>query len=73
MHTVHIYLEDRLAPLTLNVLKRTLEAHPHVRDVGLHRERPHDLWVEYDAHRLRPMDLLNNLREKGLHPDLTFC
>ncbi len=71
MHTVNIYFDDNLSTREMVKLKRDIEALPYIVDVEHPRHDAHNLTVEYETHPGMPEMLLEELRSRGLHPDIT--
>lgn len=71
MNTITVYIDESLNNQEMSKLKNEIMAMPHVLDVENPRHDTHDLTIDYEPHAGLPSDLLNRLRSKGLHPDIT--
>lgn len=71
MNTVTVYIDENLSTRERIKLKHDIMEMPYINDVELARNDSHDLMVEYEAHAGMPANVLNMLRSKGLHPDIT--
>jgi len=70
MHTIQVYIDESLGERELAELRKTLLAMPHVEHVAVHVDMPHDLLVEYEEHHVAPMDIVETLHQRGMHPDV---
>jgi len=70
MHSIQVYIDEKLDPKSLNELKQQMQSLPHVTNVEVNISQPHDLMVEYEAHYNIPMLVMDKLHHKGLHPDI---
>lgn len=73
MHTVHIHIDEMLGQAQLENLEQALMHRPYVAGVAYSNKSPHDLLVDYDAHHIHPIDILQNIAYAGLHTDVTYC
>ncbi len=73
MHCVHIHIHETLNPEALATVRAELMAVRGVDDVELSLREPHDLLVEYDPRRAHPMEFMDRLERRGIHPDVTAC
>jgi len=73
MNTVCIYIDENLSHTNLETLKNDLLNVPHVINVEMKDDKPHDVAVEFEPHHNIPMTLLTTLENKGLHPDIFSC
>ena len=70
MNTVRIYIDEYLNASRQQGLKRVLQDIPHVQDVELSEQDPHEIVVDYDAEQNLPVRLIEVLRQQGYHPDI---
>lgn len=70
MHTIQVYIDETLDAQGLAELRNSLLAMPHVEHVALNAGAPHDMLVEYEEHHVQPMDIVNTLQQRGVHPDV---
>lgn len=71
MNSITVYIDETLSARDIVELKREIEALPHVIDVEHPREDQHNLTIDYEGHANMPTVLLEKLRSRGLHPDIT--
>lgn len=71
MNSITVYINESLSTREIVKLKHEILAIPHVIDVEHPRHAPHDLTIDYEAHDSLPGLVLEKLRSKGLHPDIT--
>lgn len=71
MHSVHLYIHETLESGQLGKVKELITHIPHVVDVGLSNNAPHDVFVDFEEHQPDiPMQILKALEKEGLHPDI---
>lgn len=70
MNTISIYIDEEVNSWERVELCETLCDEPHVANVELHAETPHDLLVEFEERHNIPMHTLDILRSQGLHADI---
>ncbi|MDH5183968.1 MAG: hypothetical protein OEX12_08780 [Gammaproteobacteria bacterium] len=70
MNMVQLYIDEELDTLNLEQVKNQLLSMPHVTDVELNFSNHHDMVVEYEAMGGMPMNIIDNLRQSGLHADI---
>lgn len=70
MHAIQVYIDDNLDSKSLNELKAQMQALPHVTNVEINANAPHDMLVEYEEHFNIPMLVMDKLHHRGLHPDI---
>ena len=70
MHSIQVYIDEELDETTLGKLRDMMQQLPHVTNVEIHEENPHDLLVEYEEHFNIPMLVMDKLHHQGLHPDI---
>jgi len=70
MHTIQVYINEKLNLSSLNELKKLIMSLPHVTNVEVNTRVPHDLFVEFEANYNVPMLVIDQLHHKGLHPDI---
>jgi len=73
MSTVHIFITEHLDSGRVRDLRADLMAMRNVSDVELADGAPHDLLVEYEAHTVSPMAIVQRLARHGVHSDITAC
>lgn len=71
MNSITVYINESLSTREILKIKHEILAIPHVIDVEHPRHNPHDLTIDYEAHSSLPGLVLEKLRSKGLHPDIT--
>lgn len=71
MNCINVYIGESLSTREIVKLKHELLALPHVVDVEHPRKDQHNLTIEYEEHENMPTMLLEELRSRGLHPDIT--
>lgn len=71
MNSITIYIDESLSTREIIKLKREILAIPHVKDVEHPRHDQHDLTIDYEAHSSLPGSVIDKIRAKGLHPDIT--
>lgn len=70
MHSIQVYIDEKLDEKSLNELKLLMQGLPHVSNVEINTRQPHDLLVEYEEHYNIPMLVMDKLHHRGLHPDI---
>lgn len=70
MHSIQVYIDEKLDTKSLNELKTLMQGLPHVTNVEINIDNPHDMLVEYEEHYNIPMLVMDKLHHKGLHPDI---
>lgn len=70
MHSIQVYIDEKLDAHSLNELKILMQQLPHVTNVEVNSKQPHDLFVEYEENFNIPMLVIDKLHHKGLHPDI---
>jgi cell division protein FtsX len=70
MHSIQVYIDEKLDSKSLNELKTLMQGLPHVTNVEINTAQPHDMLVEYEEHYNIPMLVMDKLHHKGLHPDI---
>ncbi len=70
MHTIQVYIDETLDAKDLAELRNSLLAMPHVKHVAVNADMPHDMLVEYEEHHVMPMDIVDTLHRRGVHPDV---
>lgn len=71
MNSITIYIDETLSAGEFVKLKHDLLSLPHVLDVEHPRHHEHDLTIDYEPNASVPSLVLETLRLKGLHPDIT--
>ena len=70
MHSIQVYLDESLSGNALEEVKTALLTMPFVENVVINENDNHELMVDYDEHQGVPMDILDTISSKGLHPDI---
>ncbi len=70
MNTVRIYIEENLNTQRRGDLVKMIEKLPHVVDVEIGDNEPHEVVIDYEEHHNMPMQLVEVLRQQGYHPDI---
>ncbi len=71
MNSITVYINESLSTREMVKLKHEIKAIPNVIDVEHPRHDGHDLTIDYEPNSNMPADVLNTLRARGLHPDIT--
>lgn len=71
MHSINIYFDENMTTREIIKLKREISEMQHVVDVEHPHHDAHNLTIEYETHPDMPTKLLEELRLRGLHPDVT--
>jgi len=71
MNTITVYLDESLSTREMVKLRHEILEIPHVVGVARPRHDHHDLTIDYEPKNSIPQRLLQWLRTKGLHPDIT--
>lgn len=71
MNSITVYINESLTTREIVKLKHEILAIPHVKDVEHPRHDEHDLTIDYEPHTNLPGLILQTLRSRGLHPDIT--
>jgi len=71
MNSITVYINESLSTREMVKLKHEIKAIPHVIDVEHPRHDGHDLTIDYEAHTDLPGLVLDALKSRGLHPDIT--
>ena len=70
MHAIQIYIDETLDAAALSDLRQSLLDIPHVENVVFNDKDPHDVLVEYEEQHVMPMDIIENMSNRGLHSDI---
>lgn len=70
MHTIQIHLDDTLTKEQLGALKKKLMSIPHIKEVNMSPKEPHDFIVDFEKAHNAPIEIMHELHEQGLHPDI---
>jgi hypothetical protein len=73
MHAINVHIDETVSGTEVDGLCREMKAAPHVRNVEMRPEKPHDMLVEFDEHQDVPMNVLGILKSHGLHADIVGC
>ena len=71
MNSITVYINESLSTREMVKLKHEIKAIPHVVDVEHPRHDEHDLTIDYEPNTNMPGEVLDALRARGLHPDIT--
>ena len=70
MRTIQVHLDDTLTKDQLNALKKTLMSIPHIKEINMSPQDPHDFLVDFEETHNTPMAVISELHHQGLHPDI---
>lgn len=71
MHTIQVHVDETLTRDQLGALKKKLMSIPHILDVSMSDNDPHDFLVDFEeAQKNTPMMVMHELHQEGLHPDI---
>jgi len=70
MHAIQVHIDETLDARSLQEVADSIQSIPHVVQVACDSHAPHELLVEYDEHFVQPMDIMDCLHQRGLHPDV---
>jgi hypothetical protein len=73
MHAISVHIDENVSGNEVNGLRQEMLSAPHVRNVEMRAEQPHDMLVEFDEHHNVPMSVLHILQSHGLHADIVGC
>lgn len=73
MHTINLHIDETMSGNEVDGLCQEMLSAPHVRNVQMRSERPHEMLVEFDEHHNVPMSVLGILQSHGLHADIVGC
>jgi len=73
MHAINVHIDETISGNKVGGLRQEMLSAPHVRNVEMRPEKPHDMLVEFDEHHNVPMSVLAILRSHGLHADIVGC
>ena len=71
MNCINVYIGESLSTREIVKLKHEILSLAHVVDVEHPRHDPHNLTIEYESHENMPTLLMEELRSRGMHPDIT--
>lgn len=71
MNSITVYIDESLSTREIVKLKHEILAIPHVTDVEHPRHDAHNLTIDYEAHMSIPSLVMETLRSRGLHPNIT--
>lgn len=69
-HTLYIHIDEDQTEASVEAIKGALFQLPHVTNVEMRLDRPHDVLVEFEPNRDVPMTVLTVLGKCGLSPDV---
>ncbi len=70
MKSFTVYFDEKLTSRDVVKLKREIMAMPNVVDVEHPRRDAHGLTIDYQEAANVPVEILERLRARGLHPDV---
>jgi hypothetical protein len=73
MHAINIHIDESVSGNEVDGLRREMLSAPHVSNVEMRTEQPHDMLVEFEEHHNVPMSVLGILKSHGLHADIVGC
>lgn len=73
MHTIHVHVDETLTKDQLGALKKKLMSIPHISDISMSDNDPHDFLVDYVEAHNTPITVMHELHQQGLHPDIVSC
>ncbi|HHJ13881.1 MAG TPA: hypothetical protein ENJ79_05820 [Gammaproteobacteria bacterium] len=73
MHTIYLHIDETLDEQELNDVRQALQGLDAVTDVEVNPSLPHDMLVEYEESRIKPMAILRELSQRGVHADIMTC
>lgn len=73
MSSINVHIDERMKRGDIEGLRQQLLREPHVSNVEMRSEMPHDMLVEFEAHHAVPLHVLEMLRQRGLHADIVGC
>lgn len=73
MHSINLHIDETMNERDVDKLRQRLLAEPHVSNVELKKELPHDMLVEFEEHHDIPMHVLDMLKAQGFHADIVGC
>lgn len=71
MNSITVYIDESLTTREIVKLKHDILTLPNVVDVEHPRHHQHDLTIDYEPNESVPTLVLERLRSRGLHPDIT--
>lgn len=73
MHSINVHIDETLDSRDIDGLRDRLFSDPHVSNVELRQEMPHDMLVEFEANHDVPLHVLEMLKSQGYHADIVGC
>ncbi len=70
MHSIQLYIEEELDVSHILKLKHLIKDIPHVTEVEISSKAPHNAVVDYEEHATLPMQIVEVLKQNGIHPDI---
>jgi len=70
MHTISIYIDEDVNSWERVDICETLIDEPHVTNVELSEQHPHELLVEYEERYNVPLHVIDVINSHGLHADI---
>jgi hypothetical protein len=72
MHTsdIVIHIDETLDDGRIHRLERELGDEPGVLSACCHERTPHLMVVDFDADSVRPSDIVQSVRNRGLHAEM---
>lgn len=73
MHSISVHIDETMKSSDIDVLRRKLLKEPHVTNVEMREEMPHDMLIEFEEHHDIPVHVLEMLKAQGYHADIVGC
>lgn len=73
MHSINVHIDETMQTRDIEGLRQQLFQDPHVTNVEMREEKPHDLLVEFQERHDVPLHVLNMLKQRGFHADIVGC
>ncbi|HKK05464.1 MAG TPA: hypothetical protein VKA50_06405 [Gammaproteobacteria bacterium] len=70
LHSLYIHIEEDQTEASVEAIKGALFQLPHVTNVEMRLDLPHEVLVEFEPHYGVPMNILTVLGKCGLRPDV---
>ena len=65
-----IHIDETLDDGRIHRLEKDLGAEPGVLSACCHERTPHLMVVDFDGDRVRPSDIVQSVRSRGLHAEM---
>lgn len=73
MHSINVHIDETMKQGDIEGLRQQLLQDPHVSNVEMRSEMPHDMLVEFEERHDVPLHVLDMLKQRGLHADIVGC